>query len=168
MKLFDNVLSDELLQEIRGEIHKAVPEHKWTSSFAWPHDLTFGIVGTSLQCLIEDEVKEKILDQIQHLLPKCEKYHMQYYLWLPNSGIAVHNDYGKVFGATIYLNEQWHSDQGGIFIYKKSATVNDPEWTALLPKHNTMILNDIQEHHMVTPVSPYSPDVRTTIQIWGL
>jgi len=168
MKLFDNVLSDELLQEIRAEIHKAVPEHKWTSSFAWPHDLTFGIVGTSLQCLIEDEVKEKILDQIRHLLPVCEKYHMQYYLWLPTSGISVHDDYGKVFGATIYLNEQWYSDQGGIFIYKKSATENDPEWTALLPKHNTMILNDIKEQHMVTPVSADSPDVRTTIQIWGL
>jgi len=30
-----------------------------------------------------------------------------------------------------------------------------------------MVLNDEHELHMVTAVSPYSTDLRYTIQIWG-
>jgi hypothetical protein len=55
----------------------------------------------------------------------------------------------------------------GVFLYKDKEKTG-PEWTALLPEHNTMVVNDNKEQHMVTAVSPYSTDLRYTIQIWGV
>ena len=113
-------------------------------------------------------MRERILVEIGPLIPECEKYILQYYVWQQHSGIAVHDDSDKVFGATIYLNDTWQLENGGIFLYKeKEKPASAHEWSALIPNNNTMVVNDNQEKHMVTSVSPYSTDLRYTIQIWG-
>ena len=37
----------------------------------------------------------------------------------------------------------------------------------VIPQQNTMVINDKNEYHMVTPVSFDVPEYRYTIQIWG-
>ena len=167
MKLFNNVLTENLLSDIRMDISEAHDEEAWKSSFAWRYGLTTGFFSNCLSHSIEGEMKERILVEIGSFLPKCEEYILQYYVWQQHSGIAVHDDSGKVFGATIYLNDTWQPENGGIFLYKDKEKPG-PEWTALLPEHNTMVINDNKEKHMVTSVSPYTTDLRYTIQIWGV
>ena len=38
---------------------------------------------------------------------------------------------------------------------------------ALCPQRNVMVLNDKKEEHFISQVSPYTPEPRFTIQIWG-
>tara|TARA_R100000315_G_scaffold54213_1_gene28065 strand:- start:35 stop:562 length:528 start_codon:yes stop_codon:yes gene_type:complete len=167
MKRLSKVLTDKLLQDIRVQISEIHNEETWQASFAWGTELTKGFSGCCLSTGIEGEIKERILKEIQSFLPECQEYILQYYIWQQHSGIAVHDDSGKVFGATIYLNDTWQPENGGIFLYKDKEKPG-PEWTALLPEHNTMVINDNKEQHMVTSVSPYSTDLRYTIQIWGV
>ena len=167
MKHFNNVLSDNLLSDIRIEVSEKHDEEEWKASFAWRNGLIKGFFSNCLSTHIGGEMKERIVKEIQPFVPKCKDYVLQYYIWQQLSGIAVHNDEDKVFGATIYLNDTWEPENGGIFLYKDKEK-SGPEWTALLPEHNTMVLNDNKEQHMVTAVSPYSTDLRYTIQIWGV
>ena len=167
MKHFDRVLTDKLLQDIRMEVSETHNEEAWKGSFAWPSELTKGYFSNCLSRTIVGEMKERILKEIQLFLPECKVYYLQYYIWQQLSGIAVHDDHDKVFGATIYLNDTWQPENGGIFLYKDKEKPG-PEWTALLPEHNTMVINDNKEKHMVTSVSPYTTDLRYTIQIWGV
>ena len=166
MKHFDRVLTDKLLQDIRMEVSETNNEEAWKGSFAWPSELTKGYFSNCLSRTIVGEMKERILKEIQLFLPECKVYYLQYYIWQQLSGIAVHDDHDKVFGATIYLNDTWVPENGGIFLYKDKEN-SGPEWTALLPERNNMVVNDNRELHMVTHVSPYSTDLRYTIQIWG-
>ena len=167
MKHFDRVLTDKLLQDIRMDVSETHNEEAWKGSFAWPSELTKGYFSNCLSRTIVGEMKERILKEIQLFLPECKVYYLQYYIWQQLSGIAVHDDHDKVFGATIYLNDTWQPENGGIFLYKDKEKPG-PEWTALLPEHNTMVINDNKEKHMVTSVSPYTTDLRYTIQIWGV
>ena len=167
MKRLSKVLTDKLLQDIRVEVTDLHAHHAWQASFAWTPGLTKGFSGCCLSAEIYGQIKERILVEIGSFLPKCEEYILQYYVWQQHSGIAVHDDSGKVFGATIYLNDTWQPENGGIFLYKDKEKPG-PEWTALLPEHNTMVINDNKEQHMVTSVSPYTTDLRYTIQIWGV
>jgi|TARA_B000000609_G_C24118708_1_gene318268 hypothetical protein len=166
MKIFNNVLTENLLSDIRMDISEAHDEEAWKSSFAWRYGLTTGFFSNCLSRTIEGEMKEKILKEIKPLIPECNVYYLQYYIWQQLSGIAVHDDEDKIFGATIYLNERWEPENGGIFLYKDKKN-SGQEWNALLPERNNMVLNDEHELHMVTAVSPYSTDLRYTIQIWG-
>ena len=167
MKHFDRVLTDKLLQDIRMEVSERHNEEEWRGSFAWSPDLTKGYFTNCLSKTIVGEMRERILKEILPLIPECKVYYLQYYIWQQLSGIAVHDDHDKVFGATIYLNDTWQPENGGIFLYKDKEKPG-PEWTALLPEHNTMVINDNKEKHMVTSVSPYTTDLRYTIQIWGV
>ena len=90
--------------------------------------------------------KRKNFKEIGSFLPECKVYYLQYYIWQQLSGIAVHDDHDKVFGATIYLNDTWQPENGGIFLYKeKESSASAHEWSALLPNNNTMVVNDNHE-----------------------
>lgn len=168
MKHFDRVLTDKLLQDIRTEVSERHNEEEWRGSFSWSPDLTKGYFTNCLSKTIVGEMRERILKEIQPLIPECKVYYLQYYIWQQLSGIAVHDDHDKVFGATIYLNDTWQLENGGIFLYKeKESSASAHEWSALIPNNNTMVVNDNHEQHMVTLLSPYSTDFRYTIQIWG-
>ena len=79
-----------------------------------------------------------------------------------NPNFDYHNDFAYRFGATIYLNNEWHINQGGLFVYKQNN-----EHKVYVPEFNSMVLNDDKSWHLVTPVSVYAGKFRTTLQIWG-
>ena len=101
------------------------------------------------------------LDLSKSILPEHDELIFQYYIWQPQSGISWHTDEvsDRLFGATLYLNEEWHPDFGGWFIWKENNTYH-----TILPKKKFLIINNNYQHHCVTPVST---GFRCTIQIWG-
>ena len=170
MKIINNTLSENLLQDIQKDIAIKVNSFKWASStMFWEKNLKEGISGSCLSSPIEGKINDNIIKEITPHVPKCDNIVTQYYVWQHNAGISVHNDQNKVFGATIYLNREWYWNDGGIFLYKpKEVPQEHYEWNAIKPEHNLMIVNDEGEDHMVTPVSVYSHDIRFSIQIWGM
>ena len=166
MLIYRTVLSDNTLQAIDQEQQNLTLQPQWQSSaLHWQNVLLEGIDGECLSTEVSSNLKELILNDIAKLLPPTSNLMIQHYLWMRNSGIAWHEDSHKKFGATIYLNKEWHVNWGGIFLYAVENRSPQDELKAVFPAHNTMIVNDLQEYHAVTPVNVKV--VRTTLQIWG-
>ena len=188
MKIIENVLSEDLFSRCKVECNNKLRENVWGSStITWPKGLKEGIDGSTMATETSLEIRAEIEKELApHLPPFPDGLMTQYYIWQPNSGIGMHNDNAKRFGATIYLNDTWHPNSGGWFIWKDdpdypiqedsrawhserygNARVNS-EWSTYLPQRNCMVLNDRKEWHLVTRVSGDGLAIRITIQIWGI
>ena len=162
MKILKNVLSDSLYQKCLDTLKQLASNQSWfSSSVTWHPELKQGIQGSCIFTFVPEHLKIKILDELKCYLSSSEPM-LQFYIWQPLSGIAWHNDDGHNIGATIYLNEKWHVNNGGIFLHQTKDRIN-----ALVPQKNTIVINDSNEYHMVTPVAFDVPEYRYTIQIWG-
>ena len=165
MKIIKNALSEDLFSRCKKEVNKKLSENEWASSvIIWEPPLRQGISGSTIAAMTSEEIRNDIVKEISPHVPECEIV-TQYYVWQPHSGIAMHDDSGRRFGATIYLNETWHPNSGGWFIWEDKDT---REWNTVLPTKNMMVLNSSKEKHLVTSVAPDGFAIRVTIQIWGL
>jgi len=167
MLIYRGVLSDATLLAVEKEQQDKVKNWEWrSSSLIWQRELLDGIDGECLSTEVSHSLKTQILADIETLLPKFDHLMIQHYLWMRNGGIAWHEDSHAKFGATIYLNKEWHVNGGGIFLYSPAGKSPNDEIKAVFPTYNTMVINDHQEWHAVTPVNVKA--VRTTLQIWGM
>lgn len=163
MKIYKNVLPIDLLDDVKKEVTEMLKQNVWASSqLRWDRNLLIGITGDCGMAIIPTETSNRLADVLKSYLPSCDSLTFQYFAWKSNGGIALHSDNNKKFGATIYLNKEWDKNFGGIFLWEENG-----ELKGLSPEHNTMVLNDEKQPHMVTPVSPLVPNFRFTIQIWG-
>ena len=166
MKIYNNVLNPDTLQKLFDETNQSRGEDVWRSSLlSWVPEIKKGILGTTLCKEVSAGLAEIIEEEIKHLLPPYERIVQQIYVWPPASGISAHNDGNKKFGVTIYLNTGWDLDYGGLFILKDKET---DELKVRMPEFNSMVLNDDEELHLVTPVAIGCPTLRHTVQIWGI
>jgi hypothetical protein len=165
MKLYKNVLTANTLSLINRELTNFLEQRdKWTcSNFLWQPNIKINISGATMISSISEGIAEMILEDLEDILPKMNHKKLQYYVWTPNSGISSHSDALYKFGATIYLNDIWDINDGGIFLYQHDGD----DWRAHVPTFNTMMINDNGTLHMVTPVSPFAKNNRYTIQIFG-
>ena len=89
-----------------------------------------------------------------------------FYYWMPMSHIPWHNDFIYSGGITIYLNEFWDINQGGIFMFSNCENKNDignNTITGIFPKRNMAVEQMGGILHSVCPLSKNS-DIRKTIQ----
>ena len=165
MKIIENTLGADLLKLCQDELHSKLKKNEWKStSVFWMPYLKKGIDGSVLVTDTSLNVQESIKKEISSYIPECDIV-TQYYVWQSNSGISLHRDTNHKFGATIYLNDEWHPDSGGWFIWKDK---DKEKWNTILPIKNLMVLNDIDEEHLVTRVSSDTSHLRHSIQIWGI
>jgi hypothetical protein len=166
MKIYNNVLTDETIQKIRNETNQTRGDCVWRSSvLSWVGEIQRGILASVACKDVSPELAESIESQIKHLLPPHDELYQQIYVWPRASGISAHNDGNKKFGATIYLNHDWELDFGGLFVWKEKET---EELKVRMPEYNSMVLNDDEELHLVTPVAFNCMALRHTVQIWGM
>ena len=169
MKTLQNILDTDTLTLAQEEIGVLKEQGGWgISRNFWEVGLyEGGIIGAVGIVRASNQLAERVkgtlhphLSQIQHV-KEVKVYH---YLWYPLSGINMHNDKGMLFGATIYLTPKWRINWGGLFVYGN----NNNELQVNFPTYNSVVINDSETHHMVTPVSPLASYPRHTLQIWGL
>ncbi len=172
MKFFENVLSHDTLLSYFKEIKSLLHHYsRWApSDIRWQEPLRKYVPGSCLCTSASKELKLSILNDIQLSLPfaNAERVVIQHYVWLKNSGINWHEDGKYSYGATIYLNKGWDANYGGIFVWKDSNQKRVGKLNAYSPVFNSMVLNDQHNDHLVTMVSPFAPENRFTLQIWGL
>jgi hypothetical protein len=164
MKLYKDVLLKTTCIAIKNEIISASKEFRWAvSSYVWPENIKVNISGSVMELIPSPTIRDLISQDIVHLIPPFDDISIKFYAWQKNSGISWHHDAHQKFGATIYLNDEWDINDGGIFVYE-----HDGELKAHLPTFNTMMINDNKSGHMVTPVSPFAKHDRYTVQIFGV
>lgn len=165
MKVYKNVISKELIQSCVDELTTKLKVNCWTSSQqTWTDEILINVFGSTLSTKVSFQLIDKLQKELESKLPSADKVMYQFYVWQKNSGISIHSDGSYKWGATIYLNETWDLNYGGIFLW----TDHDKKLHAEMPDYNQMIVNDESYDHMVTPVGTNTPIDRYTIQIWGI
>ena len=165
MQIVKNVLSEELYSALLDELKEKTTQQVWSSSkFIWQDWLKKGISGSILTSKISDVLSNQILREIEEYIPECNEIICQFYIWQQNSAINNHDDNHCLFGATIYLNQDWDLNNGGFFVWADKLT---GELKIISPQKNMMVLNNDKEFHLVTPVLTNDDNMRYTIQIWG-
>ena len=162
MILIEDAITNDLYQKCTNELNEKRYHNCWkSSSVTWDSGIKQGIVGSCIITDVSDIIQNLLAAELKSILPDHDKLVFQYYIWQPQSGISWHTDEesDRLFGATLYLNEDWHPDFGGWFIWKENNTYH-----TILPKKKFLIINNKYQHHCVTPVST---GFRCTIQIWG-
>jgi len=161
MILVEDSITNDLYQKCQKELDKKISKDCWqSSSVNWDAGTRQGVVGSCIFTPVSNKIRKLLEKELKSLLPKYKELICKYYIWQPMSGIAWHDDkaHNRSFGATLYLNEEWHPNNGGWFIWE-----DDDGYHTILPKKKLLVLNDNSQHHCVTPVSM---DFRCTIQIW--
>ena len=160
-----NVLSKTLLQLVKSERERIQKDNVWrVSQLFWDEKILDNVISSCVSAKVSEQLTKLIVLEIKDKLPEFNDLLIQHYVWLPGSGISTHRDRGYNFGATIYLNENWNINCGGIFLWRSDT---NSEYTALSPTYNSMIVNTQSEEHLVTPVSFKTNEFRYTLQIWS-
>lgn len=179
MKVIKESITGDLSQYCLEEIKRLEGSPIWTSSsLFWPEGIKRCITGSCLVAKTSDEIRYQILNQVRTHFPNTARdISTMFYIWQHHSGISKHTDHGYNFAATIYLNPYWDVDWGGTFLYynkdinwdrsQDEYMYDNENWKLVVPECRTMVLNTDETLHMVTPLSPLSPELRYTIQIWG-
>ena len=163
MILIEDSITDDLYQKCVNELNEKLSENCWKSSILnWGSDVKQGVNGSCIVTPVSDTIRYSLEKELNSSLPKCRELEFNFYIWQPQSGISWHNDKApdRLFGASLYLNEEWFPNNGGWFIWE-----DENGHHTILPKKKFLVINNNYEHHCVTPVSI---GFRCTIQIWGL
>jgi hypothetical protein len=106
------------------------------------------------------EIYRKILQTIRSKNILHTIKNICFYFYTQGSHVPWHNDLPYKGGLTIYLNELWDKNNGGLFLFE-----HENEIKALVPKRNNAIEQIGGVNHSVSPTTKNS-DIRRTLQIF--
>jgi hypothetical protein len=163
VKIFENFLELDFIKKLKFKVHNEIPKSVWRSNIAWGED----VIKSSAPILINNLDNDKNIcdyfrNKYDNMFPELKDKEMKisYFLFPRLSYIPFHDDGNHFFASTIYLNEEWHVDNGGLFLYKE-----ENEIKAVVPKFNLALTNSNNIIHgtsLTTIDAPY----RETIQIF--
>ena len=110
----------------------------------------------STDALLYIKIRETIQIKLKIDKIKC----ITFYYWTQNSHIPWHNDNLHIGGITIYLNESWDKDSGGLFLFDNNKIIE-----GIYPERNLCIQQQGNIYHSVCPTTSQS-EIRSTIQIF--
>ena len=169
MKVINNFLDHLTLHMCNIDLQHKIKEDTWVSNRpVWGEHLLVGLKGDVLAIatdpMINESIKEALIKHVPELCDKDTEIRSQYFQWQPESGISMHTDHLFKFVATLYLNNEWQPDFGGLFIWQEP----DNSLKVKCPEHNTIVIDTDTLMHAVTPVTHAAPENRLTIQILGI
>ena len=171
IKQYDSVLSEELIEYIIEYFKFILDKDVWSSSTGWNQNLSL-ISSNTLTHRIPDKflikgIKSSVEKSINiNFDDENLNFTPFIYVWSGGSYITWHSDNLYPYNGTLYLNEEWSSDDGGIFLYKDNQT---KEIKGIEPIYNTMVVNfatesDSHSSHCVTCIVPGTIKKRITLQ----
>ena len=159
----DNFLDSDLIRGINEYTFKQNSKPSWITSHRWSNEVkrfTSPVVALGLPKQFASPIQDRF-NQIRYKRKKFKIEALMFYVWCPNSYIGWHADAPYTFGASIYLNEEWDINHGGIFLYKDKEDIK-----GVSPVYNRCIINVEKTMHTVTMITPDAP-LRRCLQIFG-
>lgn len=163
---YENFLDESLYQEcIRTARHLlTLANNVFATNLHWDKS----IIGDSMPVLIhgineKSALHAKLKNQIEEKIKLKLKPDnaIMFYYWTRYSFIPWHNDGCYDAGLTVYLNERWDLNNGGLFLYKDE----DNEIRAIVPKRNSATLQQGGVEHATTAMT-FGGDYRITLQVF--
>ena len=147
-----------LMKECLVESQKQFLGKELRTNCGWGQDLVQESAPVLIYDIPEGSLKEQILQFVKPV-PEYTQSNVMFHYWTRGSYIPWHTDEGYVAGATIYLNDVWGQDDGGLFLYREDAHIK-----GLIPEFNMMVIQTGGVYHTVTPIIPVGA-IRASIQI---
>jgi hypothetical protein len=189
MKIIDNFFDATTLAELKTAIQNEIQDEKCALHYVEQHTdkdhnekellLTekdhFGLTNSKYYLLKNDSIKiilntlikknyvsKEILNDMDCML----RYHVNKSPYGANwhlDGLYETNNSLDYVGITIFLNDTWNSNHGGLFVYKNNK--DDTQGIFVEPIGNRIIINSNDLTHAVTQIS--DPDiVRYSLQMF--
>jgi len=167
-----NTVRDWIDQDVLDSIKKKYHDSRGTPSFEinnmgrWGQGLDAGSYAPVFILPLEEHqsyfnAKYKALDSA---FSDFELVTVYLHIWPPGSQINWHHDgdAGQRIGSTVYINETWNWNWGGLFLY------DDPSlgqgW--IFPEHNKMIWFESPVWHATSMVALNAEFPRLSIQLF--
>jgi hypothetical protein len=171
IKKYDNVFCEKNIKDIIEYFEYIIDKDVWSSSIGWDQNLSLISSNTLTHEIKNNILVMKIKNSIEKILninfdDKKLEFIPSIYVWSGGSYITWHSDSDYPYSGTIYLNQQWNSADGGVFLYKDNQT---NEILGIEPQYNCMVVNsaskkDTHNVHCVTCIVPGTIKKRLTIQ----
>lgn len=143
----------------------------WSSSSGWDQNLSLISANTLTHQITDKILKKEIKRGIEEVInvdfdEENLEFSPSIYVWSGGSYITWHPDNYYPYNGTIYLNEEWDTNDGGVFLYKENDT---NEIKGIEPTYNSMVVNsgtedDPHNSHCVTCIVPGTIKKRVTLQ----
>lgn len=165
VQVVKNFLNEHLYQDcIRSAMQTyTAGEHVFFSNANWPYDIVKDSYPVLCHMIYSDsDLFRNLTEQLREYgYEPCTDRALMFYYWTTFSYIPWHDDTEQQDCAiTVYLNEEWHKDHGGYFLYE-----DGPEIKAIKPDRNLAVINDTGTSHSTTPVHP-DGKLRVTLQMF--
>jgi hypothetical protein len=167
MQVHQNALDSDFAKELFKDSHDRFigQDASWSTNYAWQPN----IVKASHPVLTrayDDATADKIIDNLieNNVIPHRD-FSVMTYVWTKLAYIAWHGDDKYDSSLTVYLNEYWDPDWGGVFLYKENLT--DTAVKGIIPTFNTAVINTRNLQHCITPVGLDAGAPRITIQMFS-
>jgi len=171
IKQYNNVLNEELIENIMEYFKSMLGRDVWSSSSGWDQNLSLISTNTLTHGITDNILRKEIKKSIEEAIEiDFDKEDLDFspsiYVWSGGSYITWHGDQMYPYNGTIYLNEEWDSNDGGVFLYKDNST---NEIKGIEPIYNSMVVNsgtedDPHNDHCVTCIVPGTIKKRVTLQ----
>ena len=127
IRTYNNVLDEHLIKNVMDYFKSIMGADVWGSSIGWDQNLSLISSNTLTHRISNKSLEKEIKSSIEKALDvDFEKEELTFvpsiYVWGGGSYITWHPDECYPYNGTIYLNEEWDSDDGGVFLYKDSQT----------------------------------------------
>ena len=159
IKVIQDFLSPNFITALKCVINSKRNEYKWKTNLGWEQALQKNSAQVSIFSLNDTAFESDIIKIYEKYIDiKDCTFGMTYCLWQNGSYIPFHNDPQVLYGSTIYLNDSWEKDFGGLYIYEDKDILR-----AICPKYNQCIINNSNILHGTSIISNLAP-LRETIQ----
>lgn len=163
----DNFLEPDILESLKTRFQesKGKPVFEINEFGRWDSNLHKGNYGP-VYMLPLDDYMEYFRNKFNHVHNDFRHstlgaVFMQ--IWTNGSGINWHHDQDDRMAATIYLNEEWNLNWGGLFLYQ-GENGRSSHWTN--PHYNRCVWFKSPLWHCVTLISKAAPQPRLSIQLF--
>lgn len=171
IKTYTNTLNFDLIKDINDYLNTILQKSVWSSNNSWNKNLLSSSSNILCHLIQNKNINKKIKICVEDKINlKFEQTNLKFichiYIWGAGSYIPWHDDSCYPYNGTIYLNEEWDSDNGGIFLYKND---EKNKIFGIEPQYNLMVVNyenqiNKQNSHCVTYILPTCIERRITIQ----
>jgi hypothetical protein len=160
-KVFDEEFCKFLLANARAQLEGGTEFGR--SSYHWEPSVRKSsavVLVRDYHPVLSKLILERMMDRgmIEHA-----EYEVMNFAWTRLSYLPWHNDRKKEEALTIYLNDKWELDWGGLFLYKDE----EEQIRAYAPKFNCGLRNDNNILHATTLIGLDAPEPRFTLQIFS-